>query len=101
MLELVLIGYLAYTNSVRAKLKLQNPTIWAIATVGAFIVGELIGYLFTVLFFYKGPVESKALVSFYLQNPLHSTFALVCGFGGYLIIRYILDKMPTQKNDNV
>jgi hypothetical protein len=114
--DIVLLVYLAYKNSVRAKLKAQSAITWAFITVVAFLVTYFAGYFFVVVFFCRdvvkleqiGAVDYKAkqaiaqqLVDAFAANPLHLLTVEMFGLGGYLLIRYILDRMPDKKQPEV
>ncbi len=114
--DLILLVYLAYKNSVRAKLKAQNATAWAFITAVAFLLTYFAGYIFVVVFFCRDVVKfdqlngadyktrqavAQQLIQAFAANPLHLITVELFGLGGYLIIRYILDRMPDKKAPEV
>ncbi len=116
MFELLLLVYLAFRNSARAKLKGLNGWLWAGITVMSFIGTLFIGCLVVVLNFCSDSVnldqfsstdpKIRAIASSQLMdamnaNPLHSFTIELFGIGGYLIVRYILDKRPDKKQPEV
>lgn len=116
MFEIVLLGFLAYRNSLLAKVKGQNPVLWAFVTVAAFLVFMVIGGMFVIFTFCKDAINLNQISSFdpkqreaasqQLQqvlsaNPLHMITIELFAIGGYLLIRYILDKKPDKKQPEV
>ena len=114
--DLILLVYLAYKNSVRAKLKAQNAIAWAFITAVAFLLTYFAGYIFVVVFFCRDVVKfdqlngadyktrqavAQQLIQAFAANPLHLITVELFGLGGYLIIRYILDRMPDKKAPEV
>ncbi len=114
--DLILLVYLAYKNSVRAKLKAQNAIAWAFITAASFLLCYFGGYLFVIVFFCRDVVKlglvssadyktkqaiAQQLVQSFASNPLHLITVELFGLGGYLIIRYILDRMPDKKQPEV
>ena len=116
MFELVLLSYLAYKNNIRAKLKGANGVVWGALTVGAFLVGLIVG-VFVVIFNFCGNsinieqfsspdakvrmAASSQLVTVFNDNPLHQITIELFAIGGYLLIRYLIDKKPDKKEPEV
>jgi hypothetical protein len=116
MFEIILLTYLAYSNSVRAKLKEANGFLWGFITVVAFLGGLIVGGFVVILNFCRDQVNLDQLSSsdvkirmnatnqlrFALSdNPLHLITIEMFGIGGYLLVRYILDKKPGKKEPEV
>ncbi len=114
--DIILLVYLAYKNSVRAKLKGQNAAAWAFITVVSFLFTYFAGYFFVVVFFCRDVVNfgqisaadyktrqamAQQLVDAFAANPLHLITVELFGLGGYLLIRYILNRMPDKKQPEV
>jgi hypothetical protein len=98
-LDLILSIFLAYLNGLRAKRKGQRPGRWALFTVLAFLLLEILGGAFVIGYFYKGSLTPDAITTYLVGHPIHSVFMWFCGFGGYLFIRYRIDKLPVQGKD--
>ncbi len=113
---LLLMIYLGYKNSLRAKLKGQNPTLWAVVTVVAYIATFVIGFGFVVANFCKDVINlnqfalldqkakeeaAQQLVGVLASNPLHFLTMEAFGIGGYLLIRYILERKPDKKEPEI
>jgi hypothetical protein len=116
MFEIVLIGYLSYRNSVRAKLKEQNPILWAFITVVAYLFFMFIGVFIVIFNFCKDAINlslfsssdaktreaaTQQLMQVFSANPLHMVTIELFGIGGYLLVRYILEKKPGKKQPEV
>jgi uncharacterized protein involved in response to NO len=115
ILFLVFLAYLSYRNSVRAKLKKKNPLLWGLITAAAFVAALTIGLMVVVVFFCPNVIDfnraatdpkykeiaAQDLMNAFAQNPLHLLTVYVIGCGGYLLIRYILEKKPGEKEPEV
>jgi hypothetical protein len=119
-LGIFLLIYLGYSNSVRAKLKGQNGILWAFLTIISYIVFEGIGLFVVISFFCKDAIDMNMLAhatkenmdavsrQFNVQvmralaeNPLRQATVLAFGFGGYLLIRFILEQKPDKKQPEI
>jgi hypothetical protein len=87
MLDLILLYFLTKSIGVLAAKKGLPARKWKIITVVAWLTLELIGLIIGVTFF--GTANLYSLL----------TFGLVCAFGGYLLVRNILEKKPDNKID--
>jgi hypothetical protein len=111
MFEIILLVYLAFRNSVRAKTKGLSGWFWASMTIISFLSTLFIGCLVVVFNFCADAVNldqlsstdiavrtaaSKQLVEVLNANPLHVITIELFGLGGYLLVRYILDKKPNK-----
>lgn len=114
--EIILLAYLAYRNSVRAKLKGKNPVLWGLVTVVAYFTTLMIGGFVVIFNFCKDVVDLKQLSSMDIAtreaasqqlvralaaNPLHVLTIELFGIGGFLLVRYILDRTPDKKEPEV
>ena len=116
MFEVVLLVYLAYRNSVRAKLKGANGLTWGVITAVAFLAALVVGGMVVIFNFCADSVNiqqfssadpkirmaaSNQLMAALNNNPLHLITIELFGIGGYLLIRYILDKKPDKKEPEI
>ncbi len=116
VISLILLVFLAYSNSVRAKLKGKKPLLWAFITVGAYFAAFIFGGMLVIFNFCKDTInfsqfssldpKSKQAVQDQMQaaltaNPLHVLTIYLAGFGGYLLVRYIIDRTPDKKKPEV
>lgn len=105
-MDLILLALLCYLNGRKARLKGLPVTTWVLFTVLGYIVATVIGVLFVLGIFYPMPntqdpeVMRQDLLEFFLQKPIHAWFITACGVGGYLFVRYRIEKkQPAQGRD--
>jgi len=116
MFGIVLVGYLSYRNGLRARLKGQNPFMWGIITFAAFLAMMVLGMLIVIVYFCRDVINLNQLSStdpksiaatqqqimqVFDANPLHYITVVLFGVGGYLFVRYILDRKPNKKEPEV
>lgn len=118
---ILLLAFLGYQNGMRAKLKGMNPLLWGSITVVTYILAEAIGLMFVIVLFCRDIVDLNALsnrsIAFeevskkfneqvlyaITSNPLRGITVFLFGLGGYLLIRYIMERrpnIPTTPTDN-
>jgi len=112
MFDIFVIGYLSYRNGIKAKLKGQSPWKWGILTFFASFFALIFGMYFVLVSFcrdainlsqlnnfnYKANLELAARIEkMFEANPLRMVTYYMIGFGGYLVIRFFLDKRPDKK----
>ena len=89
MIELIALYFLCKFNGRLAARKGLKPLTWRLYTIFAWLVAEFLGVILGLMLFGKddlGPLMAIGLVS---------------AFGGYLFIRYILDKKTDAIGDDV
>jgi hypothetical protein len=113
VVDLILLAFLSYRNSARAKVKGQSALLWGMITVGAIFAGFIIGMAFIVFAFYKdmlnlNPADAKASAEMVqqlqlaiLSNPLRLVTIELFGIGGFLLVRYKIDSKPDKKKPEV
>jgi hypothetical protein len=116
MLEILALAFLSYRNAMRAKLKGLNASTWALLTtlmmaVAFFLGGALIIMLFVLQSIDINQIQStdpevrmKAsmeIAEILTANPLQIIAIDLFGFGGYLLVRYILEKRPSKKTPDM
>lgn len=116
MFDTILIGYLSYRNGMRAKIKGQNPWIWGVATFVAYLVTMMIGIMVVILNFCKDTIDlarfssldpkaqeaaRQQLIAVFEAHPLHMLTIEMFGVGGFLLVKYILDRKPDKKEPEV
>lgn len=112
MFEIILLVYLSARNSARAKRKGLNGVMWGLITAASFLATLIIGTFVVVFGFCADKINTAAmssadpkvramltqqLVKLLNDNPLHLITIELFGIGGYLLIRYILDRKPDVK----
>lgn len=92
MLEIIALIFLCRKIGVIAERKGLPPGQWKLFTVLAWIGCEFIGVMIGIILFGFDKNNLFGLMA----------FALVCAFGGYLIIKAVLDKKPDAiDEDNI
>jgi hypothetical protein len=89
MLEVIALYFLCKKNGMLASQKGLNPRTWKWYTLLAWILTEMIGVIMGI--------------TFYGENNLVGIMSLgiISAFGGYLIIKFILEKRPDLKKDDI
>jgi hypothetical protein len=101
-LDIILSIFLGYLNALRARRKGQKPFKWALFTFLAFLFFEVMSGTFVLMAFYKGAMTPTAVSEYLFNHPIHTVFMWACGLGGYLLIRYRIDKLgDQQRNDEL
>lgn len=89
MLEILALIFLCKKNGDLALRKGLKPGTWKAYTIIAWIIAELVAITFAMLFFGVNDLMSLMLIG------------LTSAFGGYLLIRYILEKKPDHVEDDI
>lgn len=90
MLDIILLYFLAKSIGKLAIKKGLPPLKWKLTLIGTWLVFEMIGLFLGVAFFGTGNL------------PALLALGLASAFGGYLLLRYILEKKPDQSPyDNI
>jgi hypothetical protein len=87
VIEIIALIFLCRLNGQLAEKKGLPKKTWWINTIGAWVACEFVGVVLGSMMF-----------------GIHNIFAvmgvgLFSAFGGYLLVRYILEKKPDDKND--
>jgi len=116
---ILLLLFLGYRNGARAKLKGQNPVLWGVLTVVAYIVAYVIGFAVVIMVFCRDAVDLNALaapganidavqkqfqqqvIQAFQANTLRPLTVFMISLGGYLFIRYLLERKPNKKEPEV
>ena len=116
MFDLILVTYLSYRNGMRAKLKGKSALKWGLATAGSYFAFFVIGFYIVIYNFCKNDINIdqisstdknvrtaaiQQLMDSFAKYPIHFITIEVFGIGGYLLIRYILDRAPDKKGPEV
>lgn len=89
MLEIIILIFLTRKIGETAIRKGEKPGTWKFVTVIAWIACEFAGILIASMLFDRGNLF--ALIS----------IGIMSAFGGYLLIKYLLEKKPDQLNDDI
>jgi uncharacterized membrane protein YfcA len=91
MIEIIILAFLVFHVGNKARKKGQHVLKWRILMVVAWIAAEFLGLMLGVL-----------LLGFSTENLVNlMLIGLVSAIGGYLIIKYNLDKIPDTVNDDI
>ena len=116
MFEIFLLTTLAFNNSRKARNKGLNPLAWGLITVAAYLAALIIGGMFVIYNFCQDAINynqlsspdasvralaSQQVVKALSGNFLHMLTIELFGIGGFLLIRYILDKRPDKTNPDI
>ena len=85
MIEIIILYFLTRSIGVAAGKKGLPPGKWKFITIIAWLGFEMAGLILGIAFF--GTENIYSLMA----------FGLVCAFGGYLTVKYVLDKKPDNK----
>lgn len=110
---LIMLLFFVTDNIQRAKNKGLLPTKWGLLTFISAILGFFVGcFVLSLIIFIKYPdlipmaqannrenFNTAVLEVFMLHDILYSFIILSGAFGGYLIIRYMLDKRITPSTE--
>ena len=113
---LLFLVFLGYSNSVKAKQKGKNGILWGGLTIVSYIIFEAIGTLIVITAFCRGEVDMTMFdkagtanfnalsTQFNTQvetaltaNPMRGLLASLIGFGGFLFIRFLIDRNGDKK----
>ena len=111
--HLALLIYLTFKNSTDAKLKDLNPYLYGVLTVVMFLIGEFIGFAVVILVFLRGEIDfvkaqadnnyreqaAQQIAQSFASNPLNYATMLLIAFGGYLIVRFMIERVPEKKKN--
>ena len=89
MLEIIALIFLCKKNGDLASRKGLKPGTWKLYTVLAWIVAEILGVFIGMLIFGQDNLIGLVLIG------------LACAFGGYLLVRAILEKKPDPIEEDI
>lgn len=89
MLEIIALYFLTRQNADLAEQKGEPRRRWQIRTILGFLGMEFLGVAFGDVFLGREKLFFVLLLG------------LLMGFGGYLLVRYLLEQMPDQPNDSI
>lgn len=99
MLFPIILILTVYLNSRLAVRKGRNPFLWGLISLFAFFAGfVLLGSIYAAMF-YRGPLNNAAVQSWIQSSPLIVAMMGMLGVGGTLVVRYILERKPSIKQD--
>lgn len=104
MLLLLLLAFFCYRTGVKAKKKGLNVMAWVVYTILSFFGGLFIGSIIVslILISRHGYLSQQDILKMMESGALDINlwFVFLCSIGGYLFIRYRIDKQqPANNND--
>jgi hypothetical protein len=113
MIEFAILFYLGYKNHSIAVSKGLNGWLWAGITILAFFLAEIIGAFFVLIFFLKNKVDFNLVATDpsykdhavdiindeFKNNPMLLIAIYLFGVGGWLLVRYVLERKPDIHDD--
>jgi len=102
---------MAYRNGLIAKLKGKNQVLWSLLTLVSYWICSGIGALVVMIILIRSHQITQAdiervsgsqkavndlIMPLMLDNPIHFITIMVFGLGGYLLVRFILERMPIK-----
>ena len=112
MFDLLIIGYLSYRNGMRAKTKGLSAMKWGLLSFAATFCALFFGMYFVIVVLCRDSINLAGYTTFsykesmdlankvnqvFTDYPLRMVLYELIGFGGYLFIRYMLDRKPDKK----
>jgi hypothetical protein len=98
MLDIIVLYFLLKKIGLLAKEKGVSSVKWKIFAALSWFVFEGIGVDFALAWAGLGEIKNVAqFSSIIINNPGVMLFAYFCAFGGYLLVRYILERKPNQQ----
>jgi hypothetical protein len=98
MLDIIVLYFLLKKIGLLAKEKGVSSVKWKILAVLSWFVFEGIGVDFALAWSGLGEIKNVTqFSSIIINNPGIMLFAYFCAFGGYLLVRYILERKPNQQ----
>ncbi len=101
MPEIIILFFVCKSIGKLALSKGLKPIKWQILTIISFFIFEMIGMNLSLIWLgnpeIKNIEQSMALIQ---KNPGIILFNWFLAFGGYLLVRFILDRKPDQAEPN-
>lgn len=100
MLEILISIFFGYRNALLAKQKGQNTVVWVLISIIAFFLLYIFVQVTMILLMHGLPKDPYEVRDFILAHPMLYVTSLFGGIGGFLLVRYILEKMPDANSKN-
>ncbi|MEI8279889.1 MAG: hypothetical protein WCG87_09005 [Bacteroidota bacterium] len=104
LITLPLLVYFCYSNGNKAKARGLNSALWIFFTVIGFTVGLFLGAIIVTMILMSkyGILKQSDIIALADKGALtwHITFMMFAAVGGYLFIRYLLERRPLIGNSN-
>ena len=99
-MDIILLFFLCRSIAKLAKSKGRNPFLWVIYTIISWIFCEGIGLNIALGRIGFGEITTyNQLMTVVLNHPGIVFFSLFCAFGGYLLVRFVLEKIEARETN--
>lgn len=98
-LHFITVFLLTYMNSRLAQRKGQKHVLWAMVTLVAMFTGYTLFSVGLLIPYYPMLMEDPGAGVRILNDPLMQLILFFGSVGGYLVIRYVLERMPDKDKD--
>lgn len=90
IIEILALIFLCKRNGELALQKGLKSRSWKLYTIAAWIVAEFFGFILGLIMFGQSDIKKMSQINVFQV----SVVALFCAYGGYLFVRYNLEKKP-------
>jgi hypothetical protein len=119
IVEIFILVTLVYRNNMKAKQKGQNAILWSVLTVISYFFFYTVGMMIVMAYFCNGMVDMALATSMggsvssrsqqlaeqwakaVADKPVRELLVFMIGFGGYLLIRFLLERIPDKHKPEV
>ncbi len=103
MIEFFALIFLCKKNGDLALSKGVNVLKWKLITIGGWFLAEIIGLFLGVLFFGTSALANIKAIDSIDKGQLYGLMAigLISAFGGYLMVKSALEKMPDSYDEDI
>lgn len=103
LIDIIALYFLCKRNGILAIQKGLNASKWKWYTILGWFTAEIVGLIFAILLFGKSNLENLNDINSLEKNNFYGLAAmgLISAFGGYLIVKAILEKMPDAYDEEI
>ncbi len=103
LIDIIALYFLCKRNGILAVKKGLNAKKWKWYTIAGWFIAEIIGLVFGILLFGTSNIENLSDVNYLEKSNFYGLAAigLISAFGGYLIVKSILEKMPDSFDEDI
>ena len=103
LIDIIALYFLCKRNGILAVKKGLNANKWKWYTILGWLSAEIIGLIFGILLFGTGNLENLTDINSLEKSNFYGLVAigLISAFGGYLIVKSILEKKPDLFDEEI
>ena len=103
MIEFIALIFLCKRNGDLAFSKGVNVIKWKLLTIASWFIAEILGLFFGILLFGKSVLANIKGIDSIDKSDLYGlmAFGLFSAFGGYLIVKSALERMPDYYEEDI